>query len=280
MLLAVLLASGCGRIDTLRLAYANNSTPVEWPAGMPVVELAIERGPDGRPWLPVSVDNNPPVPFLLQASAGAIALTGARASGFGPVGAGSLDLREGLLPGIRGGLLIKQRRLGLGALVLGDQSLLLVPEDHWPHEIPRGRAGGVFGFDLFRRFVVELDADGGRLALYRSGRLDVGGMPEVRRLLVLDRVPYFEVAAGPGSLPARWLRLQFEPAAPVGICLDEGTHPGVVTLVDRALELDAAPCPPTGRRAGRDGVFGARALRGLVVAVDYEGRRIGFRIRD
>lgn len=282
-MLAILLAAGCERIDTLRLAYANNGTPVDWPSGLPAVEVALEFSADGRAWLPVSVDDNPPVPFLLQASAGAVALTGARASGFGPVGAGSLTLRDYVLPGIRGGMLIKQRRLALGALVLGDQSLLLVAPADWPHGTPRGAAAGVLGYDLLRRFVVELDTGDARLAAYRAGRLDVSGMPEVRRLVVLDRIPYFEVSMESGGRAARWLRLQFEPAAPVGVCLDEDPYPGTVTLAGQAIVIDEGPCPatgPAGRRDGRDGVFGAGALPDLVVVVDYARGLIGFRAPD
>lgn len=267
----------------MRLAYANGGTPVEWPSGLPAIELDLEIAADGRAWLPVSVDDNPPVPFLLQAAAGAIALTGARPAGFGPVGAGSLTLRGELLPGIRGGLLIKQRRLALGALELGNQSLLLVAPDDWPHGMPRGGAAGVLGHDLFRRFVVRLDAGGGRLALYRHGRFDVGGMATVRRLVVLDRVPYFEVSAVSGAAPARWLRLQFEPAAATGVCLDEGARGGVVNLAGHAVALEAAPCPPgvsPAKAGARDGVFGAAALRQFVVAVDYEGGRIGFQAHE
>ncbi len=282
-MLAILVAAGCDRIDTLRLAYANNGTPIDWPSGVPAVELALETTVDGRIWIPVSVDDNPPVPFLLQASAGAVALTGARASGFGPVGAGSLALRDDVLPGIRGGLLIKQRRFALGSLVLDGQSLLLVAPEDWPHGTPGGAAAGVLGYDLLRRFVVELDAGNSRLAVYRAGRLDVGGMPEAYRLAVLQRVPYFEVSMESGGPAARWLRLQFEPAVPVGICLDEEPDPGVVTLAGRKIPIDVAPCPavgPRGQRQGRDGMFGAGALRGLVVAVDYERGLIGFRAHD
>jgi len=256
---------------------------VEWPPGMPLVELALEVTADGRPWLPVSVDDNPPVPFLLQASAGAIALTGARAAGFGPVGAGSLTLRRELLPGIDGGLLIKQRRLALGALVLGDQSLLLVDSAHWPHGQPRGGPAGVIGHDLFRRFVVELDTAAGRLALYRPGGRDVAGMSDSQRLAVLDRVPYFEAWLESGSMDGRWVRLQLEPADPVGICLDEDPRRGIITIAGRRFEVAEAPCAPAGsprRQAARDGILGAAALAELVVALDYEGGRIGFAVRD
>jgi 5'-nucleotidase len=231
LLVLVLLAAGCSRIDSLRLAHANGGTPVAWPSGEASLELEIRLTEDGRPWLPVSVDGSPVVPFLLQASAGAIALTGARASGFGPVAAGRLTLQEHLLPGIPGGRLIKQRRLELGALALGDQSLLLVSPADWPHGQPRGGPAGVLGYDLLRRFIVELDVDGRRLVLHRPRGLDIDAMMEVQRLAVLDRVPYFEAWLDRGQAQGRWLRLQFEPA-------------------------------------------------GLVVGVDYEGRRIGFRPRD
>ncbi|MFU8896225.1 MAG: hypothetical protein ACNA8J_07535 [Gammaproteobacteria bacterium] len=278
----MLLAAGCGRVDTLRFAYANTGTPVEWPAGAASVELDLEISPDGRPWLPVSVDDNAPVPFLLQASAGAIALTGARAAGFGPGGTGALRLHGDLLPGIARGQEIRQRRLTLGALGMSNQSLLLVEPGDWPHGRPRGGAAGVLGYDLLRRFTIELDTDARRLSLYRPGGLDVGGMHTVQRLAVLDRVPYFEAWVESANRPAEWLRLQLEPGHPGGICLDRGGHSGMVTIAGRAIEVAAAPCPPADSarlQAARDGVFGPAALPGLVMAVDYQGGQIGFRLQ-
>jgi hypothetical protein len=283
LLVFALLAAGCSRIDTLRLAHANEGTPVEWPAGRPSLELALEVAPDGRAWLPVSVDGSAPIPFLLQTSAGAIAITGARAAGFGPVGAGRLSLDPHLLPGIPGGLLIKQRRLALDTLVLGDQSVLLVDPRDWPHGQPRQGAAGVLGYDLFRRFIVEVDVTGSRLALHRAGTLDFGAMTEVQRLAILGRVPFFEASLESGRSAGRWLRLQFDPGEPVGICLDQGPRRGGVVLAGRRIELADAPCTTAVRPPGaveRDGVFGARALEHLVVTVDYEGRRIGFQARD
>lgn len=256
---------------------------MEWPAGRPALELKLEVAPDGRAWLPVSVDGSAPIPFMLQTAAGAIAITGARAAGFGPVGAGRLTLDAHLLPGIPGGLLIKQRRLALDTLVLGDQSVLLVDPQDWPHERPRQGAAGVLGYDLFRRFVVELDVTGSRLALHRAGALDFGTMAEMQRLAILGRTPYFEAWLDAGRSPGRWLRLQFEPGEPVGICLDQGPRRGGVVLAGRRIELAEAPCSMAGRPPGkveRDGVFGARALEAFIVTVDYEGRRIGFRPRD
>jgi hypothetical protein len=239
LLSLVVLVSACERIDSLRFAHANGGTPVDWPPGAPSVELEIQVSTDGRLWLPVSVDDSLPIPFLLQASAGAIALTGARPAGFGPVAAGSLKLRDELLPGIGGGLLVKQRKLVLGALRLDDQSLLLVESAGWPHGQPRGGAAGVIGYDLFRRFVVELDARGHRLSLYRRAGVDVGRMEEVQRLAVLDRVPYFEAWLEPAAGAGRFVRLQFEPAEPVAICLDDDSGPGVVKIARREISVAA-----------------------------------------
>jgi hypothetical protein len=284
MLLALLVAiGGCSRVDTLRFAHGNAGTPVEWPGGEAVIVLELERTADGRPWVPVSVDGNAPVPFLLQASAGAIALTGARAAGFGPAGAGTIRLSRDLLPGIGGGRLIKQRRLELGELVLGDQSLLLVEQAEWPHGQPGGGAAGVFGFDLLRRFRVELDFAGQRVLLYRRGA-GVPGADDVRRLAVVDRLPYFEtwMEYGPGT--GRWIRLQFEPAADVGICLDDDPRPGRVVLAGRTVRVTPGGCQGAAGRPGRsglsDGVLGIRALEGLVVSIDYERRELGFRAAD
>jgi hypothetical protein len=283
LLAMVLLVAGCSRIDTLRLAHANGGTPVDWPAGVNALEFDLQLSSDGRPWLPISVDGSAPVPFLLQASAGAIAITGARAAGFGPAGAGRLSLREHLLPGVAGGLLIKQRRLAIGELVLGDQSVLLVDPANWPHGMPRQGPAGVLGYDLNRRFIIEFDLGGRRLSLYRAGGLDVGAMAETQRLAILGRVPYFEAWLEPARGQGRWVRLQFEPGEPGGICLDAGPTAGTVLVAGHQFPLEDAPCRPaasSGHRAERDGVFGAGALRDLVVAVDYAGGRIGFRSRD
>jgi hypothetical protein len=275
---AVLLVTGCSRVDTLRLAHANSGTPVDWPAGATVVSLLLEPDPDGRPWLPISVDGSAPLPFLLQASAGAIALTGARPAGPVPVTAGRLVLREGLLPGIGGGQLVKQRRLALDALQLGDQSLLLVELEHWPHGRPGGGAAGVLGYDLLRRFVLEFDLAGGRLALHRPGSFDFARLAETQRLAVLDRRPYFEAWLEIDGASGRWLRMQFEPAAPVGACLDAGGR-GMVRIAGRAIRVAPQPCAAAeapGSAGTRDGVMGGVALLEFTVVVDYEGRRIGF----
>jgi len=254
------------------------------------MHLALEATPGGRPWLPVSIDDSDPVPFLFQASAGAIALTGARAAGFGPIGAGRLTLRGGLVPGIRGGMLIKQRRLALGGITLRDQSLLLVDPSDWSHDQPGGGAAGVIGYDLLRRFVVELDLSGGRMSLHRRNSFDVGGMPVVSRLAVLRRVPYFEAWVEFEQGEGRWVRLQFEPASRVGLCLDEPGPQAMASVGGLLIPVEPVPCEPSAVAAGepggtdpgtaRDGVFGAQALRALVVAVDYENGRIGFRPRE
>lgn len=300
-----LAVSGCSRVDTLRFAYANEGTSAEWPAGAVSAHLELETMPDQRPWLPVSIDNSAPVPFLFQASAGAIALTGARAAGFGPIGAGRLKLRGALLPEVHAGMLIKQRRLALGGIALRDQSLLLVDPADWPHGQPRGGAAGVIGYDLLRRFVVELDLSGERLSLYRRNGFDVGGMPTVQRLAVLRRVPYFEAWIEFEQGEGRWARLQFEPAARGGVCLDRPTTPAVATVGGVRIPVEPAPCVAPNAAAdepgdadpgdgdpgdadpgdgdpgtARDGVFGAGAMRELVVAVDYENGRIGFRSRE
>lgn len=279
LLAVLLLVAGCGRVDTLRLGHANSGTPVEWPAAAISMELPLRHDEHGRPWLAVSVDGHPPVPFLLQASAGAIALTGANPEGFGPGHVGRARLSRPLLPGIDSGRLVKQRRLALGELVLGDQSLLLVELGDWPHGRPGGGAAGVIGYDLLRRFAAEIALDSERLILYRRGT--VPEMPaDSRRLVVLERRPYFEAWLELEAGLGRWVRLQFEPAARTGLCLDEPSFAGSIRLGGERVAAAAEPCEPgtavSSVMAARDGVLGAGGLAGLVITVDFERGRIGF----
>jgi len=282
-LLALPLAGGCSRIDTLRLAHANSGTSADWPPGAVAVELALERTLDGRPWLPVSVDGSAPLPFLLQGSAGAIALTGARPAGLASGFAGRMTLSQALLPGIQGGRLVKRRRLELGPLALEDQGLLLVEPAEWPHGRPRGFAAGVIGYDLFRRFVVEIELPADRLRLHRGSR-GLLGLGEAQRLLVLDRRLYVEAWLEFGRGLGRWVRLEFEPAAPVGICLDTPSRPATVRIADFSFPVDETSCddraPGARGSAARDGVLGAQALESLAVGVDYRGGQIAFRRVD
>lgn len=270
-------------MDTLRLMHANEGTPVAWPVGATLVELALERTPDGRLWFPVAVDGSATVPFLLQAAAGAIALTGARPGGAASAAVGRIELSRELLPGVAGGQLVKRRTLNLGPLVLGDQSLLLVKPAEWPHGQPAGFAAGVLGYDLLRRFPVEIDPAQGRLVVHRRTP-SLRHMAVIQRLAVLERLPYFEAWLEPARGPGRMLRLQFEPGVAAGICLDQGGRAGVVELAGRQLAVPEAPCeasvPAARPTAGRDGIFGARALDGLAVLVDYRGGQIAFRASD
>ena len=247
------------------------------------VELALERTLDGRPWLPVSVDGSAPLPFLLQASAGAIALTGARPAGLAAGFAGRMKLSQALLPGIEGGRLVKRRRLEFGPLALEDQGLLLVEPADWPHGRPRGFAAGVIGYDLFRRFVVEIDFSADRLRLHRRSR-GLQGLGETQRLLVLDRRLYVEAWLELGRGLGRWVRLEFEPAAPAGICLDARSRPAVVRIADFSFPVDETICgdraPRDRKSAARDGVLGAQALESLAVGVDYRAGQIAFRRVD
>lgn len=263
--------------------HANEGTPVEWPVGSTSVELALERDDDRRIWLPVSVDGNAAVPFMLQPAAGAIALTGARPGGAASAAVGRINLSRDLLPGVAGGRLVKRRTLRLGPLVLGDQSLLLVEPTEWPHGQPAGPAAGVLGYDLLRRFPVEIDPAQGRLVVHRRTP-SLRNMTVIQRLAVLERLPYFEVWLESARGPGRMLRLQFEPGFAGGICLDQGGQPGFVELAGRQLEVPATPCgpkvPAARPTAGRDGVFGAHALDGLAILVDYRGGQIAFRAAE
>lgn len=217
------------------------------------------------------------MPFLLQASAGAPALTGARLSGQDAVGAGRIRLSGSLLPGIPGGVMIRNRHLSLGTAALLHQTLLLVAANDWPYVRPEGGAAGVLGYDILRRYVVELDAAGDTVVLHRSG-FDFAELPDVRRLAVLARRPYFEARLDPDGSDDHWVRLLLEPADPTTFCLDRPLGRGAeLELAGRRLRPAAVPCPGApAREADRDGILGAGVLGMLRIVIDYQGGRVGF----
>lgn len=276
-LLAVLAAAGCGRVESLRLAHANDGTRAEWPAGVLRVEMELLAERTGQPWVGVSVDGNPPAPFLLQNASGAVAVTGARLPRPLPAAIGGMTGVERLLPGIPGGRLVHNRRLGLGEVTLLDQGLLIVEQDDWPHARPGGGAAGVIGYDLFRRFAVEIDRPAGRVALLRPGSVELPLDQAWMRLAILGRRPYVELRhEGPEPDPP-WARMQIEVGWPGGACLDRDGAGGHVLLAERPVPVDTVACDPrvlpADPAAERDGVLGYGALAGLRLLLDYPGGR-------
>jgi len=279
-LVVLLLAQACGRVDDLRLAHANDGTSAAWPPGTPRIEMPLLSGDTGQAWIGVSVDGSPPVPFLLQNGAGAIAVTGARLPRELPEVIGRMRDVGALLPGIPGGRLVQNRRLGIGPLEFLEQGLLIVDTADWPHGRPGGGAAGVIGYDLFRRFPVEIDREAGRAWLLKAGNVDVPLYEDVMRLAVLDRRPYVE-AEQVGEGGQAWVRLQLELGWPGGACLDEPGGGGRIVLPGGELEIAGAPCDPArlpaDPAARRDGVLGFGALEGRRLLVDYPGGRAIFR---
>lgn len=275
LLLALACMLGCERVDELRLAHANDGTRADWPPGVGRIVLPLLAPGSGQPWIGVSVDGSPPVPFLLQNAAGAVAVTGARLPGQGGRFFVPEESAADLLPGVASGRLVHNRRLALEALVLQDQSLLLVSEEAWPHARPGGGAAGLLGYDLFRRMPVELDPAAGVVTLLKPRAVDIPLHQEVMRLALLDRRPYLEVRR-PDSLEGDVIRLQLEVGWPGTVCLDSPGG-GEVMLNGRPLPIEAAGCDglrfPADPAAGRDGLLGYGALGNRRLLVDYPGGR-------
>jgi hypothetical protein len=276
VLLALASAAGCGRVEKLRLAHANDGTPAEWPPGVVRLETPLLAGETGRPWIGVSVDGSPPVPFLLQTGAGAVAVTGAREPRELPELIGRMAEVGSLLPGVSGGRLVHNRRLGVESLALLDQSVLLVEEADWPHGRPLGGAAGVVGYDLLRRFALEIDRDAGLAWLIRPESVEIPFQQAFMRLAVLERRPYLEAEWVNGD-DREWVRLQLELSWPGAVCLDSSAPVGRVVLAGGTAPVPAGPCPvgdiPPDAVAGRDGVLGYGALQGRRLLLDYAGGR-------
>ena len=95
------------------------------------------------------------------------------------------------------------------------------------------------GYDLLRRFALEIDRDAGLAWLIRPGGVEIRFEQAFMRLAVLDRRPYLEAEWVDGD-EREWVRLQVELSWPGAACLDSGAPGGEIVRFCGAMDTGSS----------------------------------------
>jgi hypothetical protein len=295
------LVAGCQAADIVRLSIAAQLSSERLAGPLPLELPFVER--DGLVIVPVAINGKATVNFVLDTGAPvtvllvgdeaaplALDLSGARKLGSeaaSPVGAVLFDFD-----------------LDFGPLLVEALPMIAVPIDTMPCRERLDAVGfrGAIGRDLFRRFVVEIDYDAGRVRLHapeayrddgggavlplefedghiftRAG-LHLPGGAAVDGVMHVDTGMNSPLSLLDGGHPAITAPADGERRQ---VCLVNGLQDVVVGAPLRVTfgRFDAADVPTSylqGRRGmkhGAIGTLGAGLLRRWNLVIDYPGRR-------
>jgi hypothetical protein len=133
-------------------------------------------------FLQVRVNNKAPLWFILDTGAGVSILKEKQAQSLGL----KLETREQVLDGMPHA---KGIRLGLTGTELLDQTIFVAPTESLEPSVGRA-VDGILGFDLFQRFVVEIDYAARRLRLFETADYLYQGAGESIPLIIEDNTPF------------------------------------------------------------------------------------------
>jgi hypothetical protein len=305
-----LALTGCTQVTLARLYFANTGTRAEVHGGLPL-ELPY-RDHDGWVVVPVKVNGQATVDFVLDTGASLVALIegpgtaglrldmsgvqrlGAEGDLAAPVGARQDGLTLTLGDTTRGVTLHGQTALALPLASLGCKG----------EGTPAPPFGGVLGYDLFRRYVVEVDRDRGVVVLHDPETYAYAGEGTVVPAPLSARQPFLQAEVrAPGSDAPYTARLHVDTGAGIDVTLLPGTHPSITvpaggavkeacfvgglaryqTGTSAALSLAGGPQAETpveyalGKEvvaSGQHGRIGARFLARYNVVIDYARERL------
>lgn len=151
------------------LAAARTSAVAAEPGPLAVVPL---RFANGHAYLDVRINGRGPFAFLLDTGASGVVITARAAEVLHIRGSGSFTGGGG------GGATVHYtratlRELRVGGVVLRRIDAVISPQTFTYFPVVEGvRCDGVLGYDLFRRYAVQIDPRANRLTLWRFGTFD------------------------------------------------------------------------------------------------------------
>ena len=133
-------------------------------------------------FLPVRVNNQAPLWFILDTGAAVNIIKEKHARSLGL----KLESNEQVLDGTP---YAKGISLGLPGTELSNQTLFAAPTEALEPSVGRA-VDGILGFDLFHRFVIEIDYDARRLKLFDPGNYLYQGAGESLPITIEDNTPF------------------------------------------------------------------------------------------
>ena len=221
-----LLFPRCQLAQTTNFFFANDGTRHSWRALENRIEVPFKV--NGVVLIPIRLNDSAPVDFGLDTGAAAILL-------FGTPFTNSLRLSLGSTIPLAGsgrganplGQIVQGLKLTVGELDLADQTSVILP---W-QEVPFFEAEeevfieGVIGYDLFRRFVVELDFERRVMTLSKPDSYHYRGPGEEFELTMHMRKPYIMAAASVAGGPSFPIKLHVDIGSSGTLSLIPNSHP-------------------------------------------------------
>jgi len=306
LLIGLLALAGCDTIKLLRYAFANSSSPTLWEGDARVTEvpfrmhgnlMIVALRINGSEPLDFVLDTGAPYPFLLDDPA---------------IRALDLPVVDEIPFGDFDAKVTRYIEIGIGDVRLTEMTAAIMPTDLLPFAAPPKGVitHGILGYEVFRRFVADLDYQRQVITLYDPEIYDYSGVVAPIPLIFDDRKPYAWFDA---TLPDRGteaeatvvpVKLHVDTgktgtlhldtwsderihAPEVGVPIEQrgitgGTH-GVLARLPRIQLGDVAArdviieyrtADSRGQDKDRNGFLGNEVLRRYHIIFDYAGERM------
>ena len=288
-----------------RLFFSNDGTPARWLVEETSVALPFER--KGHVLLPVRVNNGPTLQFALDTGAPFPGIVGGpHTDGLALKLGGSIPIGGSGSGGAAQGRVVRDLTFSLGPVELLEQAAVLIPWEEMrplfasPAEV---YIEGILGYDLLRRYVVELDFEREILTLHRPDGFRYDGDGDVLELSFTQRKPYvtaWVTMVDGAEVP---VKLHVDVGQTAALSLIPGSAPGISVpantvqsegwglsgrvdkLMGRVRELRfgrqrladvicSFPLRGHATAGGRQGVVGLAALSRFRVFLDYPRKRM------
>ena len=267
----------------------------EGPGGLMLIKGGMSRNGGVRADIEFILDTGAPVTVVLDGpGTKTLQLDTTKARRLGPA----------VNPATPTGVIEPGFTIDFGALVVSDLTAIVIAQQSLPCSERFGRVGfqGVIGADLFRTFVVEVDAKAKAIRLHRPAAFAPGDLRAVP-LTFIDGHPHVDtrIAVTPGA--SEPVRLHVDTGASTSASFRPGARAGLVAAPDARKstacfvqgELETAVGPPVTvslgglpvridapwlvakeriHGAGIDGTIGAGLLAQYRYAIDYPGKRL------
>ena len=275
------LTAGCDDVDRFSYYYANSGTPARWEAGWSSSDLLL-HDVDGRITLPVDVNGTGGFRFLLDSRAPTVWLREAdRTESLASLASSRIPTPTG--PGV----VLPNLRLGLGSVQLRDQTLLMAPGPAPGVPAPPPNVDGVIGYDLLRRFVVEVDRDASLVRVHDPAAWQSVEPDLAIPMVVVGRRSYVDARLTFGDGESAYRRMQLALAHPSavylsGTALESAGSGGVIVTLERT-DFSAVSSPSVAAAtadadwledSGAAGALGASFFAHFNVVIDYPGQRL------